>query len=496
MIDSVMQPIYEKLVGLLLVPIDQIRFMLHLFYIFPFALLNYYINGKTPRLLYGLISGLLLCYNMYGYEIYHIFIDALVTHYFIVYFGRKKSAFWVLLFTLFHISYVHLERMIYDYGGWTLDVSGIYMMSVVKFSAFAFSYEDGGKDDKELVNTYMKEKKIIEEPSLLESLSFTFHYSSCIIGPSIEFADFRNFINQSNEYADIPFNKVVAHVGKRLCYWIVYTVIYLVGTANFPIKFLYSEEFGNKNILYKYVYIYMAGNILRSRFYTGWTLSHCAMSMSGITYGKKGSEEHFNKAICFDYYGVEIEPNPKKKITKWNITVHLWLKYSVFLRLKNVTEFGLFLKSIHKSLEFIAKINPELITFMISAFWHGFYPNYYFFFFNCFLIEQTSALYSNKTYYFEFIENNFNNKGIVGKIVYYALGVFHLNIMNSFGLYFSLIEMVKAWTFQKNTYFSPDIAIIALYLIGKFMPRQKKREGTSDKNEKEPKLDNLEKKDQ
>ncbi len=39
-----------------------------------------------------------------------------------------------------------------------MDISGIYMMSLVKFSAFAFSYEDGSKADSDIKNDYMKEK--------------------------------------------------------------------------------------------------------------------------------------------------------------------------------------------------------------------------------------------------------------------------------------------------------------------------------------------------
>jgi hypothetical protein len=95
---------------------------------------------------------------MYGIDIIHLVIDSVFTYFFITYFGRKKSAFWVLIFTLAHISYVHIERMIYDYGGWSMDISGIYMMSLVKFSAFAFSYEDGSKADSDIKNDYMKEK--------------------------------------------------------------------------------------------------------------------------------------------------------------------------------------------------------------------------------------------------------------------------------------------------------------------------------------------------
>lgn len=126
--------------------------------IMPLGLINYMIKIPFIRLVYGFVSGILLCYSMYGYEIYHILIDCFVTYFFLKFFGRKYSAFFILIFTMGHISFCHIWRMINDYGGWSMDVTGIYMMQVVKFSAMCFSYEDGAKSDDEIKNSYMKDK--------------------------------------------------------------------------------------------------------------------------------------------------------------------------------------------------------------------------------------------------------------------------------------------------------------------------------------------------
>ena len=51
----------------------------------------------------------------------------------------------------------------------------------------------------------------------------------------------------------------------------------------------------------------------------------------------------------------------------WNYQVHLWLKFYVMQRLvKPGQRPGAF---------------ASILTFMISAFWHGFYPWYYLLFF-------------------------------------------------------------------------------------------------------------------
>ncbi len=121
-------------------------------------MINYFIKNPQARMIYGMITGIFLCYNLYGYKIYHLFLDAIITHYFISNYGRKLSAFWILIVTLIHISYIHISRMLEDFGGWNLDVSTIYMMSVVKFSAMAFSYEDGEKPDDKIESSYLREK--------------------------------------------------------------------------------------------------------------------------------------------------------------------------------------------------------------------------------------------------------------------------------------------------------------------------------------------------
>jgi lysophospholipid acyltransferase len=95
---------------------------------------------------------------MYGLASIHLVIATLVTYYFIDKYGRKLSALYIVAITIAHLSALHLYRMITDFGGWQLDVTTIYMMSICKFSSLAFSYEDGGKSDSEIKSNYHKTK--------------------------------------------------------------------------------------------------------------------------------------------------------------------------------------------------------------------------------------------------------------------------------------------------------------------------------------------------
>lgn len=319
---------YEYLSSLVGIPHDQIKVLVCLYMIFPLGFINYYLTSPVIRLVYGLVSGILLSYYMYGFEIYHLFIDALVTYFYLKFFGRKKSAFFVLIFTISHLSFSHIKRMLNDYGGWSMDVSGLYMMLVVKFSAFAFSYEDGGKNEEDLKNDYMREKRIRDFPTFLEFISFIFHFSSCIVGPSIEFIDFKKFIYLQDEYQNIPFSKVVLFCLKRTGVFILYSSTYVIGNIYFPIDYLTTEEFGYRSIFYKIIFVYFAGLVIKVKYYTGWTLGHNAMSFSGLTYSNIPKKHHkltegeikegyhsFDKAECVGFSVFEFDPNIKKKFT-------------------------------------------------------------------------------------------------------------------------------------------------------------------------------------
>ena len=48
--------------------------------------------------------------------------------------------------------------MMDTYGGWSIDIDALYMLSICKFSSIAFSYEDGAKNDEEIKSNYLKSK--------------------------------------------------------------------------------------------------------------------------------------------------------------------------------------------------------------------------------------------------------------------------------------------------------------------------------------------------
>ena len=148
-------------------------------------------------------------------------------------------------------------------------------------------------------------------------MCYIFHFSCSIIGPGIDFKDFRNFIRMKEEYKEIDYVKVTKLVLKAMGIWCCHMVVYYSGSMFFKTIYMIEPEFGENNMIYKFIYLYLSSFIWRNKFYCGWRLSHTAMSFSGMTYNQnpKTGEVDLNKSQVFDFYGVETEINPKKKLT-------------------------------------------------------------------------------------------------------------------------------------------------------------------------------------
>lgn len=78
--------------------------------------------------------------------------------------------------------------------------------------------------------------------------------------------------------------------------------------------------------------------------------------------------QDYERIKNLDWYEMEFNPHPSNVFRIWNITVALWLK-------RYVRDRCVFYKDLNPS-ENLKNIS-YVVTFLISAFWHGFYPSYY-----------------------------------------------------------------------------------------------------------------------
>ena len=441
-------------------PENQIALIITMLCIIPFSFLNYFIHGRKIRLIYSLVLGFLFQFSIYKLNTFHIFISAIFTYLFIKFCGRKYSAYYVFIGSLIYLSYLHVKRMFRTFEGWKIDdPTTIYMMSICKFSSLAFSYEDGEKKDEEFKNSHHREYKVVEMPNLLEVLSFVYFYPTSIIGPSIEYKDFINFICETDCYSKL--NEKILYILKNGFLYFIGSFacmgFYAVLAQKLPVSRVVEEDFGKHNIFYVLGYIYLCIPGVRARYYSGWLLSYATVIFTGAAYTEKKDKDGntiitLEKGIYGSIVTCEWGINPKDSMTDWNNTIHLWLKYNVYTRVVNIKR---------KPFENNWAI-ASFCTFISSAVWHGYYLTYYITFGLLYFYQSSSAVL-NKIGFYDWIYKT--------KFLIPIASIFNGLAFETIGIFFFNLKWDKAIIGARNMKYYPFISIMGLYFITQIISR-------------------------
>ena len=381
-------------------PADQIILIMTITFAIPFGLINYLIHNKTSRLIYSLAVGFILQYSIYGIYTWHTVFSTITSYLFVYFLGRKVSPFYLLIGTIIHLSILNISKMLEKFGDWNIeDVSTIYMMELTKYSAFAFSYDDGRKDPKDIKSQHHRKCRIEKMPSFLEYSSYIYFYPTSIIGPFINYNDFINFIEEKDCYKDLK-NKV-GYIFKQGLYKIFLAFFFIgfystVG-AKFPMQAVGRPQFrlDYPKWWQRILYMYIAGPGIRSKYYIGWLLSYSSLIFSGMAYDETVKEDKIIPNVDKGSYGsimfTEFGMHPKLKMVYWNTSIHLWLKYNVYTRLFDPLNNN--------------RVLAGFLTYVFCSIWHGFYPSYYINFFLIFLYEQDS-LFLDELGFYKFVDKH------------------------------------------------------------------------------------------
>lgn len=157
-------------------------------------------------------------------------------------------------------------------------------------------------------------------------------------------------------------------------------VIYLVVHNYYQVIFCGTKEFFEMETWsYRVFYYNVAMTGQRYFYYAPWCLTTGAIQASGFGYNGRDPKTYshrWDKVIGVYWVELELGTGPIEMLRYWNHQIHLWLKYYVSQRL---AEYG---KKPSAAVNFG--------TFIVSAFWHGFYPFYYVVFFFCALSTEAN----------------------------------------------------------------------------------------------------------
>lgn len=92
--------------------------------------------------------------------------------------------------------------MITDFGGFNMDITTYTMILVTKLWGLSWAYRDGA-----LIKGLTKdqeERKVLFLPTLIEFYGFSLFCSGCIVGPFLEYNDYKNYIELEGNYKSLP----------------------------------------------------------------------------------------------------------------------------------------------------------------------------------------------------------------------------------------------------------------------------------------------------
>jgi lysophospholipid acyltransferase len=406
--------------------------------------MNHFVHGPNQRYLFSLIMGLFLQFYMFRSAVYHIYLIAFVAFILMKQFPRDSQQKYVCTFLMAYLSCQHIYAMHHDFGGFSMDVSTYTMILVTKLWGLSWAYKDGGLITSKL-NESQIERRVVHFPTVLEYASFCCFCCGCIVGPFVEYSDFKNWIEISGQYKNMPRSGTLFPSLWRLLNGLMCLAIHIVFTMilGYSVYFCGSEEYlKHGNLAMRFVYYFIAMTGQRFMYYTPWCLSDASGISCGISY--QDSTKTWDRIVNIYVIALETSGTPIEMMKFWNHQIHQWLKHYVQAR---VVTPGV-----------KPGIKETMMVMGVSAFWHGFYPFYYFMFFQAALfVELAKELYRARAV-FRFIPEQARP---------FVANFLSMIVMNYLGTSFCNLTFERGGNFAKGTSYLVTLALIALPFLCK-----------------------------
>uniref|UniRef100_A0A1B0DAP9 Uncharacterized protein n=1 Tax=Phlebotomus papatasi TaxID=29031 RepID=A0A1B0DAP9_PHLPP len=153
-----------------------------------------------------------------------------------------------------------------------------------------------------------------------------------------------------------PMKSVINKVAASL----ICAYIFMKFVTMYPIETIKEDEFiNNTSMVYKFWFVMMATTVCRFKYYHAWLFADAICNNSGL--GFNGYEvdgtAKWDMISNINVIGFEFGTNFRDCINSWNMGTNRWLRMIVYER--------------------VPKKYGTVLTFALSALWHGFYPGYY-----------------------------------------------------------------------------------------------------------------------
>lgn len=422
------------------------------------------IENSQQRLIIELCIGLLLSVFCFGYQIIHMIMYSTIPYLLMLYGPRESFHKMVFAVVMGYASVMHLYRLYYDFFGFSLDVTGPLMLMTQKCTSVAFALHDGTEKDESKLTEDQKKMCIKKTPDMLSYFSYIFCFHGVMAGPLVFYADYIQFINGENLKVSKPENANNHQIEKPtpnpetamketgsivgVC-----GVLMLLSPIFFPVSKLADDEFlYETNILYRNLYLLICVSLVRAKYYFAWKLGELTNQSAGLGftgYDENGKEK-WDLLNNVHIWNLETATSLKINIDSWNIQTLIWLRRTVYDR--------------------TPKAYNTLCVFVVSAWWHGFYPGYYLTFITtAFVLLATRQVRRNIRPYFQKTDQL---KFVYDCITFSATRMANVYLASAFCL-LSLTASIKLWI---SVGFYIHIFTVVTLVYFTFIKPPKKRE--------------------
>jgi hypothetical protein len=445
--------------------LETLKYTLGMFLCYPLGLIMVMLPyGKVKHLFSFLLGAFLLQFTI-GVQWIHQLITSVVVYLMLIILPPGMSKTLIPIFTMFYCTIGHLHRQYINYLGWDLDFTGSQMVITMKLYALAYNIYDGhllkiGKPDR--ASKKCANLAVDGVPGFLEYLGYCFNFSTVLAGPAFEYKIYEAACNGSNLYNKDgkPLGKKPSNVWATLKPFIISLFcmgMFVVGSAKVPLldptdpqnnpPVIITEEFLANPWYYRYGYTWVALLMIRQKYYFAWKNAEGASNIwyAGFEgFDAEGNALGWENSNNVDALTFETADNLKTLTAAWNKKTANWLGKYVYMRTGG----------------------SLVATYGLSAFWHGFYPGYYFFFLSVPLLTFCERTARKK------ITPLFDGSILYNLVCRVVTTVF----VNYTVIPFQLLAFDWALVAWKSNYFFGHICSLAFFLIVGRMKTPKKKE--------------------
>jgi len=225
-------------------------------------------------------------------------------------------------------------------------------------------------------------------------------------------------------------------------------VIFTKFLPRFPISRVKEDEFlENSSMTQKILYLFICTALVRYKYYFAWTLADAICNNAGIGYN--GVDENglpkWDKFTNVYILKFELATSLRESIDSWNLSTNRWLRMMVYERVSKY---------------------PIVLTYTLSAIWHGFYPGYYITFANGALFTYASRI-MRKTIRNYFLSNP------ESKLLYDGITFVITKILMAYMVFtFALLEFWPCIRLYNHMYWCLHLcALVAIFIVPKIIPK-------------------------